>query len=601
MHRLDWVEIRNFRSCREVRVELSDITPLVGRNNTGKSNILRAIAWLLRFESLDASDFFEETTGVEVRGLVSGIDDGILAKLIDTHKTKLTPHVQNGTLTIRRLQAKPRDTKTKAPLKIRNSKVADEGADDAWHNPAGIEEAIQALLPEPIEIGAMEVVADDCAKQKASNTLGKLVKEISTTTIERLKGEYSAAMMPVSAKLAADGDARDESLKNLDSMVTGKLNEMYRDLQLRVHVPVPDMKTLLSSCTIRVSEGNTDVWRDLDEMGHGAQRSIQMALVRQLAESTPADGADGGSRTLLLIDEPELYQHPQAVALILQSLRKLSEGRFQVVFATHSPLLVHEEQAARTVIVRKPSGSPTKVAETMRASVNKVVEETVAQTRLLFELQNAAETFFSDKVLLIEGNTERVLLPTIYRKLRNATMLERSIGLVPVDSSSSLHRAIRVAEAMGIDVRAVADLDFAFRVAPGAGLVPDADELLREAKAWFAANAGQHGIELADDGFPQNGNGKTAAQGFAEFAKSPVGEEIAGKMHVLLLGKSIWLWTSGCFEDQFAWPLESKREAYLRDQARKVRDEATDEQLECFRPLVDWLDPPQAGTDAARQ
>jgi len=40
------VHIKNFRSCRDVKLELSNMHAFVGSNNAGKSTVLRALDFL---------------------------------------------------------------------------------------------------------------------------------------------------------------------------------------------------------------------------------------------------------------------------------------------------------------------------------------------------------------------------------------------------------------------------------------------------------------------------------------------------------------------------------------------------------------------------
>ena len=57
MHKISEVIIRNFKSCRDTTLLLSEFTPLVGYNNAGKSNCLSAIQWLIRRASLSDKIF----------------------------------------------------------------------------------------------------------------------------------------------------------------------------------------------------------------------------------------------------------------------------------------------------------------------------------------------------------------------------------------------------------------------------------------------------------------------------------------------------------------------------------------------------------------
>ncbi|WP_054690189.1 ATP-dependent nuclease, partial [Desulfosarcina cetonica] len=44
--KLKWVHIKNYRSCKDVRIDIGPIQALVGANNAGKSSIIRALDFL---------------------------------------------------------------------------------------------------------------------------------------------------------------------------------------------------------------------------------------------------------------------------------------------------------------------------------------------------------------------------------------------------------------------------------------------------------------------------------------------------------------------------------------------------------------------------
>ena len=47
-HRIQSLNIKNYRSIKELDIELQNFTPVVGQNNVGKSNILNAIHWFIK-------------------------------------------------------------------------------------------------------------------------------------------------------------------------------------------------------------------------------------------------------------------------------------------------------------------------------------------------------------------------------------------------------------------------------------------------------------------------------------------------------------------------------------------------------------------------
>jgi putative ATP-dependent endonuclease of the OLD family len=67
--RLTHLRIRNFRSCRDVVLELGGLHAFVGANNSGKSSVLRALDFLFNpsSRSLNEESFWNKDTSLEIR------------------------------------------------------------------------------------------------------------------------------------------------------------------------------------------------------------------------------------------------------------------------------------------------------------------------------------------------------------------------------------------------------------------------------------------------------------------------------------------------------------------------------------------------------
>lgn len=152
--------------------------------------------------------------------------------------------------------------------------------------------------------------------------------------------------------MSTDGRQRSGHLIEFDQQATKTLEHFFPGLALDLDLQVVDVKEFFKAGDLHVTDKLTGDRRRFDQMGTGAQRAIQMALIRYLAQTRSAT-AEYPSRRLLLIDEPELYLHPQGIRRLRQALPTLSQAGFQVVFATHSPLMLNRDNAADTVIVRK--------------------------------------------------------------------------------------------------------------------------------------------------------------------------------------------------------------------------------------------------------
>ena len=559
MHTLSEITLNNFRSCDEATFPLSGFTPLVGYNNGGKSNILDSIRWLLKSSALAKKDFYDSEKPVVVSGVISGITEELLNNLIEKHRNRIEPYCTDGILRIRRIQPSPGGSAKNIILEVRNPDIDDQSAENSWDkNPTGIDAAIKAIFPEPIEIRAMEDAAEDVAKSKTGTTIGKLINEIMQPIEQQHGDEISNVLDGIRRRLDAEGVERVPELNAFDEGANEKLRDLFPGVRIRVHVPTPQIRDLFKSGTIKVFEEGLEIGRDITAIGHGAQRSIQMALVRYLAEMK-AEAAQNPARTVLLIDEPELYLHPQAIEQVRMALKTLSEQGYQVVFATHSPQMIHANDIANTLIIRKADNRCTYARKRLTDAINEVIEDAPSQTQTLFELSNSSQILFSERVLIAEGRTEERLIPEIYQLEKGKTLGASKIALISPGGSGNIIKCLKILDVMNIPAQALVDLDFAFRDAVRANIVNEDDEDLIACRNLFVPLAEEHGFQLAEDGFPQKGGTMSAAEAFALFAEIDDAKPHIESLHEKLLGIKIWLWKRGTIEQYLG--LESKGES----------------------------------------
>ena len=87
--KLTHLRIHNFRSCRDVSLELGWMHVLVGANNAGKSAVLRALDFLFNpsTKSLNEESFWSKDTSLEIRV------EAVFSDLIDKEKEALAAEV----------------------------------------------------------------------------------------------------------------------------------------------------------------------------------------------------------------------------------------------------------------------------------------------------------------------------------------------------------------------------------------------------------------------------------------------------------------------------------------------------------------------------
>jgi len=104
---------------------------------------------------------------------------------------------------------------------------------------------------------------------------------------------------------------------------------------------------------------------------------------------------------LMIIDEPELHLHPQMQNEFISFINYVSKKfSLQIIFATHSPLMVNEENIHNVYRFTK-SGISTDV---IHPSLKISADESDLVHMLKFE--NISKIFFVDKIILVEWETD---------------------------------------------------------------------------------------------------------------------------------------------------------------------------------------------------
>lgn len=540
------ITVKNFKSIKSATFRLEKYTPIVGQNNAGKSNCIAALKWLLKKERLNENDFNDNSKPIEVEGVIDGITDEILGLLGDTHKKKIEEYINDEQISIKRIQPLPTSTAAQIILEVYHP------VEQVWKpNPTGIDNAIRVMFPDAIEIGAMIDAVDDVSKYKKSNTIGRLVAEILTVVEKTHASSVSETLQEIHNKFSADGCDRAQELKAFDAAVSDKLQDIFPGIDIKLHIPTPTLSDLFNTATIRLFEDEFS--RDIAMFGHGTQRSVQMALIRHLAELKKS--VEVKTRTLLLIDEPELYLHPQAMEQVRASLKGLSEAGYQVVFSTHSPQMIPAEDIKHTLLIQK-NEQGTYARPTLKAAVEQVAEDSKSQYQLLFSLENANQILFSETVVLSEGKTEKRLLPYIFEKYFGETLGQRKIAFVEQGGVNNTTKAMQVLEKMHIPCKAIVDLDFAFQGAVKQGLIDSEDTAIIECKNIFKSNPD---ISLNND-LPTNKGNLNAAQSFEWLATQESAKLHIQALHDKLKEKNIWLWKLGAIEPYLGLDTNSKSE-----------------------------------------
>lgn len=159
------------------------------------------------------------------------------------------------------------------------------------------------------------------------------------------------------------------------------------------------------------------------------------------------------SGEILLIEEPELLLTPQAQRYLYRLLRGFAESGNQVVYSTRSPAFLdaaHHDEIVR-LDLRHGRSAPRRTHPDALSDPERV--------RLAAQFDHErSEMFFADAAVLVEGQTERLSLPFIFRALGHDPDAE-GIAIVEVGGKSNLLLAARLLGQLGIPFVVVFDAD----------------------------------------------------------------------------------------------------------------------------------------------
>ncbi len=201
---------------------------------------------------------------------------------------------------------------------------------------------------------------------------------------------------------------------------------------------------------------------------------------------------------LLFIEEPEAHTHPQMQYVFIKNIKKvLAEGvirkdgiqrKLQYIISTHSSHIVADSDFNDIKYLKKQgiNGVDAKNLKDLKKDYD--VDTNQYQFLTQYLTINRAEIFFAEKAILIEGDTERILIPTLMRKTDieerrkfeaagqeddYLPLLSQNISIIEVGAYSHIFE--KFVDFLGIksliitDLDAVGDDDKACEVALGTG------------------------------------------------------------------------------------------------------------------------------------
>jgi len=523
--RISRVEIESFKTIESIVFDLDKITVLIGENNSGKSNILTAID--LFFEDsvrgiteeysyfkntskpiniiLSFTDLRDEEKELKyVKDFV--IDDAIRIKKVisfdgdaskysmtlfgwqaipnkahfdlsrfDEYKADIKSIVQNNNLP--EYFKNDKGTVTQASYKEGVKRYAAEGnveyGEPAWViNPGGLKEVFTSLLPKYYLVPAVKDAQDE-SKNTQQTIFGKLINNLTNRIVlknpkfDEVKKQIDGLKKYLNKIDDGTDSERLTEIKELENNLSEIIGESMPGSKVEIEIITPELLDLFKDTNITIDDSITS---SINSKGHGLQRALIFAYIRAYAKTVnmiEKDEETTFKSFIVGIEEPELFLHPNGQRKMEKVLSNLSETD-QVIYCTHSTFFVNMFNYRNIIIVKRNLNGPTKTIQ-YRGDIFET-DDPESQRRLkkvfrylsLFDLSRS-EVFFSKKVVLVEGDTEKFIIPfwsSRFAESNNKYDLQaNNICVIECGGKTNIHIFMRVLNKFKIPYIVIHDFD----------------------------------------------------------------------------------------------------------------------------------------------
>jgi predicted ATP-dependent endonuclease of OLD family len=442
------LQVSNFRSVagKETIRFRSSHAVLAGANNAGKSNLISALDWALHHYPYrlrpHPDDYYDPARAIEIEAVVGDIDADDKSGLFALCSNKQ----QRGAL--------GSDDDPKISIKLTAAPIQpapDEGAEDVDPGQVKLEISLWGF---PVH-------------RRVTDVRARLVQLLIVSPHRRVDSDLSASRWTPYGELMKSvlrDSSQFESLENLLGDVNEKITEAFGDQKARLLADArvvayvedvafqltkeSDPVELLRNLEIMVTDSGRKI--SLDRLGTGTQSAVIIGMLELVLR------AKESRMKLFAIEEPDAFIHPHGIRRLASLLKRIAaEPSAQVLLSTHSPALVTTLLPGDIVRVEKRDG---------RTKVFQAAGEITDRNFARYINQDTAEIFFARRAILVEGPTERFLLPPlselVERDRKSMDFGRSGTSVIDMGGKSGVVPYLKLLREFSIEARALLDDDF---------------------------------------------------------------------------------------------------------------------------------------------
>ena len=486
----------NYRSCRKVHIKLEHDYPnvLIGINDCGKSTVLQAMGLLLNpkakfnFVSED-----KKKSDISNTPLAEQEFNNCLAEL----GLPLMPYKQRRCLIIGRLVVEPSDINddNRGDLSNHLKWVASKSEDNSLWLAKSFEEDEQKTiiyLLSPDTEDALSIYNEkDASLRRKKTEMGIGDEEVinvnragrfaSIELIAAIYGRYQIAPRwaeysldkkfwleyryldwnitleqlnqftndVVSQKINNEIELASRFAKRQATKAQTVVNAELVQLTNSLRGDLSNIRSLQANVSFQINTSITDLLIEkensdgavhLDSQGDGVKRQLWFALMKWSAMKSIEEG-DTDTKFIWCFDEPETHLYPKAQREFFEIIKSVSVTNVQSVISTHSTVFI-DRAKLKSINKFDLQGGYSQFSKC--ATVDDIYQS--------LQIKNS-DFLFYDRFLVVEGDTERVLIPYLYELKNGRSLQVDNIQLINLGGKDKRIENKRILESIIDDFR----------------------------------------------------------------------------------------------------------------------------------------------------
>lgn len=445
------IKAQNFRLLKDISLDArKSLSLIIGKNNSGKTSFIVLFDKFFK----NGTEFSFDDFSLDLREKILNINDDTnehelsirLILEIDYSNAKTLENISNFFLD---LESEENEVKILFECCIKKNELIKEIESITDKDPTKQKEKRERFIKKDIsrffKKGIYSFVGEkDILKERTKlveKDWGDVNKLINYRVIHAKRDLYSSESSGASQGISsvastyfktknklshADKDIINSALLDMDSLLEKTYEDFFKGFLNSSNEFLPDIENLKVSSNLESKEilshhskviyGDND--NHLPEHFNGLGYLNILYLLLQVKIKQEYFKEQGKDINIFFIEEPEAHTHPQMQSIFIKKIKNLLGDDVQAFITTHSSYIVKDSNFED---IRYFSKKDSRIQ--IKNFYDELKEKYGEKEKKLFQFLeqyltiNSSELFFADKIIFIEGVSERLLLPYFMKKI----------------------------------------------------------------------------------------------------------------------------------------------------------------------------------------